>query len=715
MMLRIGMRKLVLVLLFCMEAFLVFQILYRAEDTYRFYEFVNAEITTNSHRVVFEVDQDNSKKIYDALISLADQLNANVIVNRLTVENGISKCTKYVYITRQEYYNGFVFYENDPGYPAGDSGQFLSTEKTGSPSQTGRLISFDRNKIGEIRTLYDCLYGDGPYEGLYIIQIEGKSFAMFSEAFYDRMGITMVEGENLATEPPVSGFMLIAALAFALICFLPLIVLVFFYDIVGEAKNIALEIMLGHWERTIWFKRVLILLRNQSLAFIGVLLLMFVIRLRLLNTFALIFLAKLFFVSLMVLVMTMGFAVITFYSIGKIKINTALKQKQPLRFIPFLNSAAKTGVLILIILLCQYAVHVVSGKPYQARSYWTDHSVSDRTLYEDWEQTHDLFILPDIDPSYLGKSYASARQSSYHPLNKNGSILADFIQFTPESGSPGRTYPVATVNPNYLKAFPLRDTNGNIVWVEEDSDDKILLVPEKYRGEESQIRSYFAVGTQNVNLIWLQNDQPSFTFSLLIYPDTGNTVSNIILNVLTEENGQEDDYDVIFGNGNPLKIKSVCVDPEGELRKMLADNKIDDNVGRIISVYNYTADEVRRSTEMAALTLFVLAVLIPVLIMIVVQSVDNAMTLYKRLIGIQTFLGRSFWPKYKLYFFHYVAPTWAVVVVASLVLTRLFDYADWRVVLLFFLILWCIELLTTFLTILVLQKRRVLETLKGGG
>ncbi|MDR2737114.1 MAG: hypothetical protein LBB49_06065 [Gracilibacteraceae bacterium] len=719
---KIGMRKLVLILLFCMEAFLVFQIMYRAEDTSFFYKFVNAELTASSKRVVLEINSDNAKKAYDALTSLADQLNANVIVSRLTTEDGITKCTKYVYITRPEYYNGFDFYESEPEYPTYDSGWFLSTEKTDDPNQIGRIISFTQNTTGEIHTLYEWLYGEAPFEGVYTIQVEGANkFAAFSDAFSERMGIDMVEADNLATVPVVSGIVLFAVMGVAALCFLPLISLIFFYDMIADAKNIALESMLGHWERSIWVKRVFILLRNQALAFAGMFLLMFVARLRILNPLTMVFLAKLLVVGVLILTLTWGSVVITFYGIGKINIINALKKRLPFRSLHVLNGTAKVALLILVILLCQYAAYISSVATYQARDFDingntnTTDDTPGTTYHTPWNKTHDLYIVPAIDPEYLTPAYKTAREALYFPMNERGSILADFAQFLPDTTQSSRPYATATVNPNYLNAFPLRGSDGRVVRVEEDTTEKILLVPEVYRGEEAQIRTYFTVQDQNLVLIWLQNDQPCFTFILSTKPKADSTVSNVILNVLTENNGQPGDYDIVLNKSNPVKIKTRSVNPEAEIRNLLKEQKIDDNVGLIISVYNRVVEEVKRSSELLTLSLFVLIMLTLTLIMVVVQSVDNCMDRHKRLIGIQTFLGRSLWSKYRFYFLSHMTATWSVVLVLSLVLTRLVAFSDWYSVLLFALIFWVTEIITTLITILTLQKRKVLETLKGGG
>ena len=47
-----------------------------------------------------------------------------------------------------------------------------------------------------------------------------------------------------------------------------------------------------------------------------------------------------------------------------------------------------------------------------------------------------------------------------------------------------------TVNTGYLKANQLSDIDGNLIDIDEDSGVDYLIVPEKYRGSEEEIRHY---------------------------------------------------------------------------------------------------------------------------------------------------------------------------------------------------------------------------------
>ena len=714
------MRKLIIILLFILEAFLIFQMLFQAEDTSRFYDFVNTEVTINSHRLVFEVDPGTSGKAYETLSSLADQLNANLVMSRLINEDGGSRCIKYVYITRPEFYQDFTF-EGTPVYPAHDSHQFLSTVKTGNPEQIGRIVGFTGNNVGEIRTLYELFSVKGPFQGFWTLQTESRNVAAFCEAFTDHTGLAIQEADKQVTGPSVPGIILYLVLAVALLCIHLLVTLILYYDLVKDARNIALEKMLGYGNRSIWIRRVRLLLLNQALVFIVVLNLMLIARLETVNAFTFPFMAKLLFAGVLALTLTLGFAIIIYNHICRIDINTMLKHRQSMRFVAILNTTVKISLLILIIFLSQ-----VTGAQLASIA---DFREQNNVVWEDPDDYRGLYVLSDIDRDYLGRPFFSRRTALYFTLNGTGGILADFTRVS--SASPVGAYTAATINPNYLAAFPLFDADGERVSVDEEANQKILLVPMTLRSEETQIRQYFeeqrkryrnddvtrddtGLADQEIVLIWLMNDQPLFTWD-----HSGTPLTNVILSVLTENNAsvnnRYNDYDIVVGlEGDPFRIRARGVDPEAEIHNLLKNHDLGDS-GSIISVFNSAVRETERSSLVLNLMLFTLAALALTLVMVIVQSVDTSLEQNRYLIGIRTFLGFSFPYKYKLYIIRHMATAWAIIAAVSLVLAQLFGSDGWRGALIPALNFLVLDIIISFLTTLITQKQKILNVLKGDG
>lgn len=132
------------------------------------------------------------------------------------------------------------------------------------------------------------------------------------------------------------------------------------------------------------------------------------------------------------------------------------------------------------------------------------------------------------------------------------------------------------VNPNYLKIHKIIDENGERIKIQENNRNIILLVPQKYKNKEYDIKKYYiedhkdcAVSDEEnygikvdkhnnckVDIIWIKNDQKIFTYDIEV--NTGdNCVSDAIIKVITEKNSFISERNCINGNGSidSLKIK----------------------------------------------------------------------------------------------------------------------------------------------------------------
>lgn len=116
-----------------------------------------------------------------------------------------------------------------------------------------------------------------------------------------------------------------------------------------------------------------------------------------------------------------------------------------------------------------------------------------------------------------------------------------------------------TINTGYLKANQLRDIDGNLIDIDEDSGIDYLIVPEKYRSSEEEIRDYFIENNtflryyfddkikygiakaheqkhpdNQLEIIYMKNDM---TFpSYLPYGQIGNTIKDPVFMVATSSN-----------------------------------------------------------------------------------------------------------------------------------------------------------------------------------
>jgi len=91
--------------------------------------------------------------------------------------------------------------------------------------------------------------------------------------------------------------------------------------------------------------------------------------------------------------------------------------------------------------------------------------------YANWEKACDLYVIRGLtNATYEEISSAETEakmEALYIPFNRNGGMMTDFYDFTPGYQSMNtatsvvdgdrilRRYSSATVNPNYLKEFPI--------------------------------------------------------------------------------------------------------------------------------------------------------------------------------------------------------------------------------------------------------------------
>ncbi|MCL1790879.1 MAG: DUF1430 domain-containing protein [Peptococcaceae bacterium] len=714
------MRKTIIVVMFVAEALIVFGILFLAESSLRYNEFINAERLDDSHRVILSIDEQNTSIIYEALCSLSDQYQANIIAARMKIEEGRNRYIKYVYITRPEFYQAFIF-EGDVAHINHDSNQYLSTMKTKDPEQVGRLAGFARDDIFEVRSLQEMLNIAKPFNGAYTVQIDNKEFEAFRTDFYVRTGSVMQETKMIRDS---SGFevMFFPMLLVVIVCIHLIVLLVVVYDFAKDAKSIAIEKMLGHRESSIWGRRIFRLIRNQALAVIAVFTLMSLIFLGATNTFAVIFSLKLILVGGIIVISTVILSLVTFISIAHTSIVNMLKNLRPLGSISAFNMMAKIALMIIAIFLGQNALA-------DYNSIQGIHAYR----FAQWQEARDLYIL-EVHMINVGEwmieENIAKRVELYFAFNKNGSILADFEEVTPEyktvnSHMPNIKYDGARVNPNYLKSFPIYDIDGNVVQVPEDIENRVLLVPEGLKAEETEIREHYKASLiyhddtyttptglklrdQEINIIWVKDGQEHFSYNLSINPDEGNTISDIIIEVITDKNGFIRYYDVVMSyKGNPLKIKPVSGDPQSEILEMVMEKGFGDNVEAVVSIFDNIAQEVEESLRMIGFILIAIIILLLTLSMIIVQSVHNYFDKNKRLISIRTFMGQSFRLKYGPYIVKNIAVAWGIIFVMSSLI------ASTGAIKLGFSLM-VMEVLASFLTILVIEKKRILDTLKGG-
>lgn len=119
---------------------------------------------------------------------------------------------------------------------------------------------------------------------------------------------------------------------------------------------------------------------------------------------------------------------------------------------------------------------------------------------KNWEKNKDygvfypLSVGNDEEQQGMHKTESSINGDLYPILNKMGAVLIDSKEYEEIELSRNKDYKgiwSVTVNNNYLREFPLYDIHNQRVQVSEDTENWILLVPEKYQNKEKEILRFF--------------------------------------------------------------------------------------------------------------------------------------------------------------------------------------------------------------------------------
>lgn len=247
--------------------------------------------------------------------------------------------------------------------------------------------------------------------------------------------------------------------------------------------------------------------------------------------------------------------------------------------------------------------------------------------FQSWERADEYGTFY---PYYIGYDLTAQEQSDaertvscelYPELNARGAIFINARNFEQEylELNGGRSpFDAVTVNLNYLKAYPVTDETGQEITVSENETDWILLVPEKYKGQENELSEMFSdkrqacfeasetaygesipdpIKKQKIKILWMADGQEVFSFNPYVCPENGNRISEPVIQVMTTGNSCAVDRDCIQGNGgsDPLKIKL-----SGDGRKtytslegILDELHLEDNLKHIVSCNEEAEQKIR--------------------------------------------------------------------------------------------------------------------------
>lgn len=661
---------------------------------------------------VSNIPQDKAyKKIKDAL----DKSKGNIYYTRLNDRN---QELKYVYTTNLNYFSKFKLKAGRSfNIKDMESNKFLSSEKISSNNQIGTISTFSGDNYFEIHTLKSMVDQGYLFNGNCNVSFNNSdSINLFISELKKSFNIDgfQIEHNNVIGDQniPITLWIVLG------IYFV--VMLLILYEIIKSYKSIGIEKLLGFSAKDIYLKRIFSLLKIQARIIVPSILLMTVIMFRDYNQYFWIFICKLLGVYLIEIAVLIVICSIPFIYIRKIKISNMIKNKQPTNEIIVLNIFVKTVLVVIFIISISQLIYNFNS----IKSVFTG-------SFKQWDDIKNYAVVPNlsnISPEQMNsESFAQDQKKMYLYFNNQGSLLADFSEYSPAGrkliiGETKYEYQRdnVTVNPNYLNKYLVYDTNNNKISISENEKDYIVLVPDKYKSIEKAIRDMLQkskdgysdkqIVNEPIKIIWTKSNQKLFSMLIDVNPNEGNYVTDPIIRVLTEANGGISDYDVVLGmDTNPFKIKvNDYLNPGNDIRPALTQFGYNKYVKNISSVNEQISSESKNVKDMVKRVALILLLSGIAAIIIIFQNVYNYFEKYKKYIAVKQLHGYKMIDKYSSYFIIFLF-NWILIFISVLV-TRLVNIT---ILLKIITVLIIAEAFFTFIVLSYISKNKISKVIKG--
>jgi bacteriocin-associated integral membrane protein len=701
-------------------------------------------------------------QMYAALLDSAAKTQANIFRTRVGFTlDGRSELIQYALLTGKTHLVDAFALKSGRWLTPRDTqstAYFLSTVTTRDPAQVGTLRDFGGNHLVSIRPL-KMAFASLPVAGEYVVESTGlASSQRFLEVLADRVtqgdpsskqwtaadfGTSATAGGGLQR-----GFAAVLTGVSYLVVFLTTILLVYFA--LSEAKRIGVMKLHGLRTLRVWYmlagRFIVITMLIATLLSLVVAMLVtdtsdrFVVgvAMSLARTFAIMLVASL----------------ATCAYIARVKVSDSVKNRKDTLGAFLFNALVKAGCSILLIVV--------------GVGLWTQSGAIARkqATLANWASTQDYGVFYPVSAGYDAAELKTGLPGPktaevfelYPVLNRMGSLYIDALSYEPTAlaqTTDPQSIRSITVNPNYLRAFPLRDAVGRPVDVPEDTSDWVVLVPLKYRDRQAETLAYFQRSRtggqgseavfqaeealfkraapphlihQKVRIIWTANDQRVFSFNPLVFPSEGNIISDPIIQVMTSTNSLGiDRANMASGGGgdDPLKVRLVNADPARTLTLLsptLKSLKLADNLNYLITVNDFVLRQIsdlQQGMKWIALAGIALGI---GLLVLVAEHLAIVFDAYARKIVVRRLFGLGFVRTYREFLLLF-SVTWALQITAALLANglgvRIISFpdspivADSSIVLLASMAVILTELPFSLAALALIEKRNLVQVLKG--
>ncbi|RXI39136.1 hypothetical protein DP129_07175 [Clostridium tetani] len=647
---------------------------------------------------------------YETLANATQSTMSSVFFTRTDRSGEKEKIIKYIYTMKDDYMDKINLSRGKKlDKTMMTSNYFLSTENTGDKNQVGVIESISDDFIFEVHTLNNMLDDGLKFKGFCTMDLpKDKTIEQHLSTLCEIYDVSTIEHNKVQ----IIGWVDNKNSSYILVLF-SILVLLILYDILNSYKKIGIKKMLGYSNLDIWKEDISKLLIIQIGSIIISTIFMSIFLINKYNGAYLKFLKKLGLNYLLITIILLIVASIPYIYVQTIKISSILKNKRQTNEILIFNTLIKIGLVVGFIILLNIQI-----------TNFDEFKKLYNGSYKQWEDASNYVTLnlDNLDFYSYGEKFLKKQQKLYKNLNSKGAIFVTFPMHTTLSkdlNSNVKYFKLnGTINPNYLKKYPIYNDKGDRVYISEKNKNWVILIPDKFKNDEEQIREYYESRKKSylectrskLDIIWVKSNQKYFSYDVSVNPKEGNYVEDPIVLVGTEEGLFPYWNSYIFNTvGDPVKVKiNKETSPYDQIKPIINSVGIDTSSLRI----NFADEEVVSiSNEYKNMLKFLIIGMIFIAIMLVIivtQSVLNFFEQYKKVISIRGFHGYKSFDKYREYLWIIVI-SWVVAIITSIILNK----ASLNIVLSVALVGLIFECLLSIIFLNLINKNRLTEVMKG--
>lgn len=609
-------------------------------------------------------------------------------------------------------------------------------------SENKEIGVFNRNLNIRIKSLSEAINEN--IIGQYLIQTDDlRELESIKQEFTEILNLGLAD-EIVSSNIDKNNILSIVELKYLILIAILLIsiLLAFIYYIVFRYKEFAIKKMFGHSDGKIIFKDVfkeILTMHLYTLVASGLIVMLY---LYYYNKFKYVvgYLKNLSIVLLVFSIILIVVEMVISLNIDNIKIKNMLNNKKPITLIQSLNYITKVTFSIVLVAIM---VNLISNY---------NNLISQNKNLEKWKSTNEYvyFNMTDKyrDSEELIWNYNQSlrcRELFKYYNNKGGLLVSPSNYFSynnfygKESLNTRKEYdPIdgiaLEVNAEYLRQNPIRDTNGNIISIEDEYGDYlIILVPEKYKEDEEnllqlykeiyQFRRFVNEDIYNeymniekvdhpeikIKIIYTENGQESFLYNPLLEEENQNSIIDSVHIVINSENIGGDSYTkYVSSNEFFAKIDgSVEGDAYSKVYEVIKELDMEKDILSVYTLYsNVDSYIIKVENEIKE---YIISVIITLFleILLTIYMIINYIQRNKYINAIRKINGYSYIKRHNKLILLIVG-TWMAILIGGYVL-RIFSFME---VLKVIIPLALLEILIMYLVLKKIENDEILSVLK---